>query len=504
MARKKDKKDPGGRYVLTLEASLTKAQYKQVDAMSEVCRQIENTVKGLLLKKWRGIKGNPQWRAALARHVELARRQQRTEAELAEMKALSATMREIERSFGLSEYDMHKVAASVNAHFGRKISINEAQRAATTAWRAFEKYRYGDALKLRFKRKGEPVTIENKSNDSGLREKDGRLLTKKKFSAPLILKKVDRYAEMAVQDETCYVRLIPREIRGRRRAFVQIVKKGTPPAKKRTVGPVEQIVGIDIGPSSAAVHAAGTKKAMLRPLPTGEREREEAQIKNLQKRIARSLRLTNPNCFDENGAWKKEARPHPSKKCLKAQAAVRDLRRKQVARRTSETNQFANDVCALGGSILVEDHGVKGWVRRAKTTAKNPKNGRIRSKKRFGGSVRRHAPAAFLNAIEQRVARVPVSKGSPGKLLKVNARRVKASQLNHATGECAKKKLSQRWFKVDGHEVQRDLYAAFILSHVPADQLDKVDLEACRRDWEAFLKAHEAVVADMDKELTTV
>ena len=63
------------------------------------------------------------------------------------MKALSATMREIERSFGLSEYDMHKVAASVNAHFGRKISINEAQRAATTAWRAFEKYRYGDALK---------------------------------------------------------------------------------------------------------------------------------------------------------------------------------------------------------------------------------------------------------------------------------------------------------------------------------------------------------------------
>ena len=30
-ARKKDKKDPGGRYVLTLEASLTKAQYKQVD-----------------------------------------------------------------------------------------------------------------------------------------------------------------------------------------------------------------------------------------------------------------------------------------------------------------------------------------------------------------------------------------------------------------------------------------------------------------------------------------
>ena len=42
------------------------------------------------------------------------------------------------------------------------------------------------------------------------------------------------------------------------------------------------------------------------------------------------------------------------------------------------------------------------------------------------------------------------------------------------------------------------------LSHVPADQLDKVDLEACRRDWEAFLKAHEAVVADLDKELTTV
>lgn len=46
MARKKDKKDPGGRYVLTLEASLTKAQYKQVDAMSEVCRQSRTPSRG--------------------------------------------------------------------------------------------------------------------------------------------------------------------------------------------------------------------------------------------------------------------------------------------------------------------------------------------------------------------------------------------------------------------------------------------------------------------------
>ena len=41
------------------------------------------------------------------------------------------------------------------------------QKTATFAWRAFERYRFGNAKKVRFKRRGAPITIENKSNATG-------------------------------------------------------------------------------------------------------------------------------------------------------------------------------------------------------------------------------------------------------------------------------------------------------------------------------------------------
>ena len=75
------------------------------------------------------------------------------------------------------------------------------------------------------------------------------------------------------------------------------------------------------------------------------------------------------------------------------------------------------------------------------------------------------------------------------KLIKVNTKELKASQFNHLNEEYNKKKLSQRWNDLNEIKVQRDLYSAFLIQHVN-DDLSKVDIELCNKDFDNFLKLH--------------
>lgn len=495
MARKSN----GASYVLTLETKPTPAQRKRLLAGEEVARQIENTCKGILQKGLRGLRGDPKWREAVAKFSELTAKKKLTPDERQQKKDLSIEMHELKRKYRLTEFQMHEEAAKINQHFGRVLSINEAQKAATRAFNAFEKYRKGEAKKLRFKSRGEAVTLENKSNDFGLRERDGRLLWKDKFEAPLIVKSNDHYAQMAMQDKTKYVRVFRQKIRGKERFFVQLVKAGTPPTKKRTVGSEEHPVGMDLGPSSVAICQSGTDKAFIQALPTGSCEREDVRIVRSQKRASRSLRLTNPDCFDDKGAWIKRKKAVKSKNCLMHLAKVADLKRKRVIRRKAKTNELANKIVALGSVVVTEDHSIKAWTTRAKDTKFNKKNGRIARKSRFGKSVASHAPGALRQEVDRRLKQ----HGTAG-LLKAITTKVKASQLQHDTGTYVKKPLNTRWFDIAGEQVQRDLYSAFLLSHVDRETLDKVDLAACQNDWSAYLNAQKIALANADPSLSVL
>ena len=489
----------GPSYTLTLEARLNPSQRKRLLSGEEVARQIENTCKGLLLKHLRGLRGDPKWRKAVDRFKELSEKTRLTDLEKSEKQKLASEIHGLRLQYRLTEYQMHEEAAKVNNHFGRVLSINEAQKAATRAFEAFEKFRKGEAKRLRFKARGEPVTIENKSNEFGLREKNGQLAWKKNFLAPLVVKDDDRYAQLAMQDRTKYVRIFRRTIRGKDRFWVQLIKEGTPPAKNRVFGDDLQPVGMDVGPSAVAVCRAGTDQALIEALLTGGNGREDFRIVQSQKKVSRSLRLTNKNCFDEKGGWLKGAKVVKSKACLRQLAKVADLKRKRASRRKEQTNILANKIVAMGTVIITEDHSIRAWAVRAKQTTVNKKNGKVCRKSRFGRSVESHAPGALRQEIDRRIK----TQRSTGMLYAVT-RKVKASQLQHDTGTYVKKSLSTRWFTVAGVTVQRDLYSAFLLAHVDPSTLDKVDLAGCMRDWPMYLKAQKAALNRADPKLSVL
>ncbi len=416
--------------------------------------------------------------------------------ECARQRALRQQLKAIEQTEGFSEYALHAYALTINRHFCSPLGVNEMQKTATFAWRAYERYRFGNAKKVRFKRRGAPITIENKSNATGLRLKSDKVLWGGKHTRtlefPIIVKRNDTYAQQTFLDKTKFIRFFQRTIRGKRRFFIQAVKEGMPPPKKRQYGAGKPAVGIDLSPSTLVAYSP--EAAVIEELAP-DCEDIEAALRRVNRAIDRSYRATNPEAYNENGTFKKGCRLVPSRRCQKLIAERKELFRKQAAVRKQSQEKAANELIAQSTDIKVEDTAVTSWAARAKETTVNRKNGKIHSKKRFGRTVARRAPAMLLSIIDRKL------KYRGYALKRVISRQVKASQFDHSTGQYRKKRLCDRWCVIDGHRVQRDLYSAFLISHVTGKNLDTIDRKACCDDWTNFLKLQDEVLKTYDKNL---
>lgn len=75
-------------------------------------------------------------------------------------------------------------------------------------------------------------------------------------------------------------------------------------------------------------------------------------------------------------------------------------------------------------------------------------------------------------------------------IIKVSTFETKASQFDHTDDSYTKKKLSQRFAKLsNGTVVQRDMYSAFLLTHLD-ESLQGYDKEAIDKDFQQFMKLH--------------
>ena len=483
-------------YCVTFEVKVKDSDVSEIDRRMECARQIYNTCLGRCQKLWRTVHSILEWRSALKELQILNRKTVQPPEDKTQQKLLRQQLKAIEQKIGFSEYALHAYALNVNRHFGSSLGSNELQKVATFAWRTFERYRFGNANKVHFKRHGEPITIENKTNSFGLRLKGDKVLWGSRHSRtlefPLIIKRNDKYAQDTFLDKTKFIRFFERQIRGKRRFFIQAVKEGTPPIKNRQYGEGLPALGIDLSPSTLVAYSP--KVAIVEELAP-ECENIEANLRRINRAIDRSHRATNPDAYNENGTIKKGSHLVSSKRCQALKGKRQELFRKQAVIRKQSLETTANKLIALSTDIKVEDTPVKSWVVRAKTTSINRKNGKIHSKKRFGKAVAHRAPAMLLTIIDRKL------KYRDSALKRVVSRKVRASQVDHSTGQYRKKRLCDRWCVIDKHRVQRDLYSAFLISHVTGESLDTINLKACCDDWMNFLKLQDEVLKTCDKNL---
>ena len=449
-------------YVVQYELLTTTRDRKSLEKKFNSAKSIYNACLNECLKRLDRLKKNEEY-SSLLKEKSIKKRNRK--------------LKEIELSLNYSEYDMHKYVKDIRKLYSKHIGSLEAQKLATRSFQAVEKLHYHIADKVNFKNRYSDMSVENKSNNTGLRLKDNIVLWND-LKLKIKEKRNDIYNIQSRNDKTKYIRILKRKIRRKTRYFVQVIKEGIPP-KKRNYG--KESVGIDIGTSSVAIVSDSCVK--LERLSNTENEYKK--LKRLDRKLERSKRINNPKNYNDDGTVKKGSKRWIySNRYIKLKQKRKDLYRKLASKRKEYQEILANKIISLGVDIKVETMRFNALQKRAKETTINKKNGKINKKKRFGKYLINNSPSQLLTIIDRKLHYV-------GSYLKrIDTFEVKASQFNHKTKEFVKKKLSQRWNVIDNIKIQRDLYSAFLIQNV-CDDLKSINVNLCNEKYDKFVNLHD-------------
>ena len=339
--------------------------------------------------------------------------------------------------YGLRNNDLHSYAKQFNhCWIGEHLDINTIQKLASRAFQAVNMYAVGKRGKPRFKGKHQLVSVEGKTNKSGIRWREDSRVEWLGMQINAVIDERDEVIRSGLESRIKYVRLLTRRIRGKTKFFVQLICEGLPYRKeKNSLGSGR--VGLDVGPSTIAV--VSEQEALLR-LFCHELEGSEREIRRIQRKMDRQKRANNPQNFNTNGTVKNGAKHWiKSKKYRKSQDKLADVRRQQAAYRKSLHGRLANDILRMGDVISFEKISYRAF------------------QKMFGKSVGKRAPGMFISLLKRK------AESAGGSTNEYDIRTTRHSQLCHHCGTLEKKPLSQRWHECDcGVVAQRDLYSAFL------------------------------------------
>ena len=468
-------------YVVSTKIQLPESIAKRLEKSLRISNSAYNEALSFGLKRFEALKRNTTYQELLdARRLAVAKRealkkQKKQDTDLTKrIKGYNETLFKLRKAYGLTEFGLQSHLAEQRRKDGssyRQLNAGELQVIATQAYKALEKVLFYQIKphKVRFRSKyGLNASFRNRVNTTGTRlissDKKGvayRLYIHKASTfVDIPAKAFNTYQQMSLMrsEKIKYVQIVRKTIRGKKVYYLQIVYQGFPPSKG-TKG--EGVVGIDPGISTVAF-ASPTEVALVDLVPKNITQKEKL-LKQLDRRIERSQRINNPECYEENGTIKKGARfKRPSHRQVRLRNRRLKAYRSLSEERKKLQGQLVNRIVSQASCIKVEELNVKGLQKRSRDIRINPKTNQPYSKKRFGKAVFRAAPSTFRTALETRASQLGIE------FEVISPKDVKPSQYNHITQTFEKKPLSTRVYDLSEQYtgVQRDLYSAFLIGHI--------------------------------------
>lgn len=268
---------------------------------------------------------------------------------------------------------------------------------------------------------------------------------------PFVVNRNSEYELFAISQDIRNIAIVRKVIRGVNKYYVQFTVEGVPYNKGRHLG--TGTVGIDPGPSKMAIVADNVVEInKLAP----NIEEDEKVTARLKRKLDRSRRATNPHMYNEDGTNKKGERQTVfSKSYDKTRKQLAEAQRKLTVKRKIAHNELANKILEYGDTFKVETNSFKSMQARAKTTSMT-KAGKIRSKKRYGKSIKNRAPSEFLQILKNKLLQY-----SSGKYYEVPASYA-CTQFDFTDESFTEHKVSERSITTsDGIQHNRDTLAAF-------------------------------------------
>ena len=373
---------------------------------------------------------------------------------------------EARKAYRYSDYDLQRFATITSKRskwLADKLDSNTQQKLATRAFLASEKVLLGKAKKVRYKVPTRFRTVEGKTNKQGIRWKNNQLIWGELSLEPMI--ELDNYVMAhGLNSPIKYVRLLWREINGKRRWYAQLICQGLPYQKPKNYVS-DGLIGLDLNISNIAFVADG--RAGLLPfapgVPTFSKE-----IEFLQRKMERSRRANNPNNYHpdfkakrgrklvkKKGEIKKGKYPWNNSKTYQETALKkRELERRKKAYAQSVNRQIVNEILRHGKHIKTENVSVKRW------------------QKRYGLAIGAKSPGFVQSELKRK------AENAGGSFIKFSTQKTALSQI-HLNGERIKKTLAQRVHRdVTGVIMHRDLFSAYMGRFVNQDELSLPDAVA--------------------------
>lgn len=389
-------------------------------------------------------------------------------------KARNTAFQKARDAYHFSDYDLQAFAnktATASVWIKFQLDVHVIQKIATRAFKAVERMMFGLAKKVRFKQKGQFVSLEGKTNKQGIRwagsgiEWSGLKLPAIITNDPIILH--------GLSSKVKYVRLVRRIFNKKTYWFAQLVCEGKPYQKPKNVIN-DGNVGIDLGVSTVAI--VGDEETILTPfaveltakrssqaqpsicgVPTTSKQKE---IRKLQRRMDRQRRANNPDNFNSNGTVKKGKKKwNKSNRYKKTAAKKREIERKQAQERKSLHGKLVNQTLKLGKNIKTEKVSVKAW------------------QKLFGKSIGFKSPSSFIFRLKRK------AENANGSILMFSTRKTALSQ-TCLCGNRQKKSLKQRVHHCSkcGLKMQRDILSAYLSRYVDP-KTETLSIELARDGW---------------------
>lgn len=468
-------------YVVSTKIQLPNSIAKRLEKSFRISNSAYNEALSFGLKRFEALKRNSYYQELLEA-LRLARKgiarlekaEKTTKGLKQQVKCYNKVLSELRKAYSLTEYGLSAHLSQQRRKPGspyQQFNSGEIQVIAGQAMKTLEQVLFYQIKphKVRFRSKFDlDVSFRNRVNTTGTRlepsDKPGiayRLYIHKASTFVDIPEKAfNTYQQMSLMrsEKIKYVQIIRKTIRGKKVYYLQIVCQGFPQSK---VSKGEGVVGIDPGISTVAF--ASPSEVSLVDLVPKNIARKEKLLKQLDRKIERSQRVNNPECYKENGTIKKGARfKRPSNRQLRLRNRRRKVYRSLSEERKKLQGQLVNRLVSQASIIRIEELNVKGLQKRSRDIRINPKTNQPYSKKRFGKAIFRAAPSGFRTTLETRAFQLGIE------FEVISPKDVKPSQYNHITQTFEKKPLSTRVYDLSDEYtgVQRDLYSAFLIGHI--------------------------------------
>lgn len=441
-------------FIIELPIRVSDSESRTILRKLEFARQLHNATLGTALGQLQQLRQDSEWEKACL---------------MPKGKERSELFRKLDRKYQLTEYDLHTVIAKHRQRSGRKteLGINETQKIATRVFQAVNRYKLGLGGRPRFKSLSRGLrSIEGKSNKTGLKFNiEKSVLSWCKHDYRVFIDPQDDFLQRALRSEgrsgfkkVKYCRLVRKTIKGKNRFYLQVVLEGQAPIKHIYASTSERL-SIDPGPQTIAVFSE-VWAGKIKVSPTAQVD--EKRLRCIQRSMDRSLRKSNPDCYESDGTLRKGCVLKKTKGYEKRIQRLQECHRKAAATRRCEHGQLINLLLSMAGDIRVEKNQWKAFQRG-----------------HFGKSLGKSGISGFIERLKSK------AESAGLKVTEVRPYKLKLSQYDPYTDQYRKKSLNERWHSLgeSSEWIQRDVMSALLLQcadleeekHIPTEVIKTLE-----------------------------